>query len=75
MAQKTITQEEHSVLSDYYKNLIIKKDKELDLLLIEKDKEIKELKNDIFNLELKNKANNGYIMSIEEKLLKNNILL
>ena len=75
MAQKTITQEEHSVLSDYYKNLIIKKDKELDLLLIEKDKEIKELKNDIFNLELKNKANNGYIMSVEEKLLKNNILL
>jgi hypothetical protein len=75
MAQKTITQEEHSVLSDYYKNLIVKKDKELDLLLIEKDKEIKQLKNDIFNLELKNKANNGYIMSIEEKLLKNNILL
>jgi len=26
-------------------------------------------------LELKNKANNGYIMSVEEKLLKNNILL
>ena len=75
MAQKTITQEEHSVLSDYYKNLIAKKDKELDLLLIEKDKEIKELKNDIFNLELKNKANNGYIMIVEEKLLKNNILL
>ena len=75
MAQKTITQEEHSVLSDYYKNLIIKKDKELDLLIKEKDKEIKELKNDIFNLELKNKANNGYIMSVEEKLLKNNILL
>ena len=64
MAQKTITQEEHSVLSDYYKNVIK-----------EKDKEIKELKNDIFNLELKNKANNGYIMSIEEKLSKNNILL
>ena len=75
MAQKTITQEEHSVLSDYYKNVIKEKDKELDLLLIEKDKEIKELKNDIFNLELKNKANNGYIMSVEEKLLKNNILL
>ena len=75
MAQKTITQEEHFVLSDYYKNLIVKKDKELDLLLIEKDKEIKELKNDIFNLELKNKANNGYIMIVEEKLLKNNILL
>jgi len=64
MAQKTITQEEHSVLSDYYKNVIK-----------EKDKEIKELKNDIFNLELKNKANKGYIMSVEEKLLKNNILL
>jgi len=75
MTQKTITQEEHSVLSDYYKNVIKEKDKELDLLLIEKDKEIKELKNDIFNLELKNKANNGYIMSVEEKLLKNNILL
>ena len=75
MAQKTITQEEHSVLSDYYKNVIKEKDKELDLLLIEKDKEIKELKNDIFNLELKNKANKGYIMSVEEKLLKNNILL
>jgi len=75
MAQKTITQEEHFVLSDYYKNLIVKKDKELDLLLIEKDKEIKELKNDIFNLELKIKANNGYIMTVEETLLKNNILL
>jgi len=75
MAQKTITQEEHSVLSDYYKNVIKEKNKELDLLLIEKDKEIKELKNDIFNLELKNKANNGYIMSVEEKLLKNNIVL
>ena len=75
MAQKTITQEEHSVLSDYYKNLIVKKDKELDLLLIEKDNEIKELKNDIFNLELKIKANNGYIMTVEETLLKNNILL
>jgi len=75
MTQKTITQDEHSVLSDYYKNLMVKKDKELDLLLIEKDKEIKELKNDIFNLELKNTANNGYIMTVEEKLLKNNILL
>tara|TARA_R100000935_G_C2732524_1_gene122549 strand:- start:230 stop:457 length:228 start_codon:yes stop_codon:yes gene_type:complete len=75
MTQKTITQDEHSVLSDYYKNLMVKKDKELDLLLIEKDKEIKELKNDIFNLELQNTANNGYIMTVEEKLLKNNILL
>jgi len=75
MTQKTITQDEHSVLSDYYKNLMEKKDKELDLLLIEKDKEIKELKNDIFNLELQNTANNGYIMTVEEKLLKNNILL
>tara|TARA_R100000935_G_scaffold22375_1_gene41226 strand:+ start:783 stop:956 length:174 start_codon:yes stop_codon:yes gene_type:complete len=35
---------------------------------------IKEKDNDIFNLEMKNATNNSYIKSLEEKLLKHNIL-
>ena len=35
---------------------------------------IKEKDNDIFNLEMKITTNNSYIKSLEEKLLKHNIL-
>tara|TARA_R100001369_G_scaffold30560_1_gene54367 strand:+ start:2628 stop:2801 length:174 start_codon:yes stop_codon:yes gene_type:complete len=35
---------------------------------------IKEKDNDLFNLEMKNATNNSYIKSLEEKLLKHNIL-
>ena len=35
---------------------------------------IKEKDNDIFNLEMKITTNNSYIQSLEEKLLKHNIL-